>query len=74
MASGRGHLPKPIAAHECRGPERDRKVHVRIGMVHLDDLEERSDADGDVGAGLENATAHGGLGDVVQHACRPLLR
>ena len=43
-------------------------------MVHLDDPEERPVAHSDVPAGLENATAHGGPGDVIQHACRALRR
>jgi hypothetical protein len=55
-------------------PERDRKIHVRIGMVHLDYLEERPVTDSDVRAGLQNATAHRGPGDIIQHACRPLRR
>ena len=55
-------------------PERDHEIHVRIGVLHLDDLEERSVTDGDVRAELKNATAHCGPGDIVQDARRSLRR
>jgi hypothetical protein len=46
---------------------------VRIGLRHLDDLEQRPAADGDVCAGLEDAPAYGCAGYVIQQARSPML-
>ena len=79
MTPPRGPWPAAtvIGPHQLKRPndraaQRHGKIHVRIGMVHLDDLKERPVAHRDMRAGLENATAHGGPGDLIQQARRPL--
>jgi hypothetical protein len=50
------------------------ECHVCIGLLDLDDLEERAGTLGDVCSRLERAAAYGGRGDVIQQACRTLGR
>jgi hypothetical protein len=81
MAPTRGPWPAAtvIGPHQLQRPnvraaKRYCKCHVRIGMLHLDDLEERPGANGDRCTGLEHAAADGRRGDIIQQACRPLRR
>jgi hypothetical protein len=73
MAPTRGPWPAAtlVGPHQLQRPNvppaKDYcKCHVRIGMLDPDDLEERPGTFGDACAGLEDAAAHGGCGDIIQ--------
>jgi hypothetical protein len=68
-----------VGPHQLQGPnvraaKRHSEIQVRIGVIHLDDLEQRTVADGDVRTGLENPPADRSGRDIVQHLRRAVGR
>jgi hypothetical protein len=66
--------PDQLQRPDIRTAQCHSKIQVRVGVVHLDDLQQRAVAHRNVRAGLENAPADRGCRDIVQQARRAVLR